>query len=439
MAKIYGNKGNNFLDGTPGDDFIDGISGDDSLRGFAGDDTLNGGLGVDVLDGGLGSDTLLGGSGNDLLISYAEDDVGTTSDMLLGGGGDDELVSFANASTPANDQIDGGDSSADFAQLNWRETTTAVSFSIADPAIKQFFAGSSLVNVERIFYWGGSGDTIITGGALGDTLYGGSGDDVLNGGGGNDDLADGGGGDDRLYGGEGADSLAAGQGYNELYGGDGDDFLFASREVVQDLGGLIDGGDGYDQLILSGSAFSGDHFFFDYDQFAATAQISGIDSFYLDLIAPPPSDGSVSLTILGGSLDDYLLGDEVNDVLNGRAGDDTLIGRTGKDILTGGEGADRFVFNVEYRYYGVTEGLPDSRAGGGVRDVITDFTPGEDRIDLSQLQYTDVSRISTKAIGSGIIVYYDVDGDGADFDQDFAVQLNGLTTISESDFIFATL
>jgi serralysin len=61
-----------------------------------------------------------------------------------------------------------------------------------------------------------------------------------------------------------------------------------------------------------------------------------------------------------------------DDQLAGGAGDDQLIGGAGKDILQGDAGADRFIYNALFQ----------SRPSEGNRDVIGDFTTGEDRIDL---------------------------------------------------------
>ncbi len=65
---------------------------------------------------------------------------------------------------------------------------------------------------------------------------------------------------------------------------------------------------------------------------------------------------------------DRLEGRRGDDILFGNAGADTLHGDQGRDRLTGGSGADRFVF--------------DTAAQPGNADVITDFTPGTDRILL---------------------------------------------------------
>ena len=57
----------------------------------------------------------------------------------------------------------------------------------------------------------------------------------------------------------------------------------------------------------------------------------------------------------------------------GGGGADTTKGGGGADILTGGQGADRFVFAA------LTDSAPSAR------DLITDFMPGSDIIDLSAI------------------------------------------------------
>ncbi|MBK5932934.1 uncharacterized protein DUF4214 [Rhodovulum imhoffii] len=72
--------------------------------------------------------------------------------------------------------------------------------------------------------------------------------------------------------------------------------------------------------------------------------------------------------LAGGTTGDLLVGGNGEDTLSGGAGDDILIDGGGCDILIGGDGADVFVFT------------PD-----GALDVVHDFTPGQDRLDLSAL------------------------------------------------------
>ncbi|PYF11775.1 uncharacterized protein (TIGR01370 family) [Rhodobacter viridis] len=81
--------------------------------------------------------------------------------------------------------------------------------------------------------------------------------------------------------------------------------------------------------------------------------------------------GNDSLT--GGAGNDRLLGGTGNDLLIGSAGADVLTGGAGADRLRGGAGADTFVF----------QSAASSTATS--RDTILDFTAGQDRIDLRQI------------------------------------------------------
>ena len=74
-------------------------------------------------------------------------------------------------------------------------------------------------------------------------------------------------------------------------------------------------------------------------------------------------------TVDGGAGHDRLFGGEGNDVLDGGTGDDFLHGGEGDDTLTGGAGEDIFAFGAEQG-----------------SDTITDFTDGEDKIDLSGIE-----------------------------------------------------
>jgi hypothetical protein len=76
--------------------------------------------------------------------------------------------------------------------------------------------------------------------------------------------------------------------------------------------------------------------------------------------------------LFGGAGDDTLLGGAGRDRLFGGDGRDVLSGGTGPDVLTGGTGADVFLFETAHRV-GKFKG----------RDVITDFRPGVDKIDMS--------------------------------------------------------
>ncbi|MDB5862157.1 MAG: hypothetical protein JWQ76_5846, partial [Ramlibacter sp.] len=89
-----------------------------------------------------------------------------------------------------------------------------------------------------------------------------------------------------------------------------------------------------------------------------------------------PFDWSVADgAALGGTIN----GSAGADNLTGTVGRDTLYGKGGNDTLTGGAGADRFAFDT----------APNSSTN---HDTITDFTPGTDKLVLSDLVYTSPAK-----------------------------------------------
>ena len=113
--------------------------------------------------------------------------------------------------------------------------------------------------------------------------------------------------------------------------------------------------------------------------------------------------------INGGTGADSLTGGAGDDTIDGGGGSDNITGGQGSDILTGGAGADIFIFN----------------AGDGT-DVITDFTPGEDLIELSGEFPSQILTLQ-QAQGGALLSFSETDG----------ILLLGLTVnqISPDDFI----
>ncbi len=144
---LFGEGGNDDIEGGVGDDFLSGGDGDDELGGGDGDDTMEGGLGDDFLSAGDGNDNLDGGDGADSLHG------GRGDDIIMGGAGDDVITG-----DPQAFNFDG------FDQL------------FGESGNDNIFGGARADLIE-----GGSGDDIIDGGSssvdLRDTLRGGTGDD----------------------------------------------------------------------------------------------------------------------------------------------------------------------------------------------------------------------------------------------------------------------
>ena len=86
------------------------------------------------------------------------------------------------------------------------------------------------------------------------------------------------------------------------------------------------------------------------------------------------SGGKKQDTINGGAGNDTILGNAGNDKLNGDAGNDILNGGAGNDTYAGGAGNDTFIF-----------------ASGDGKDVITDYTVGEDKVKLTSGAVTNVA------------------------------------------------
>jgi Ca2+-binding RTX toxin-like protein len=154
--------------------------------------------------------------------------------------------------------------------------------------------------------------------------------------------------------------------------------------------------------------------------------------------------------LLGGSGQDLLIGGRGRDTLEGEAGDDRLFGEGGQDWLTGGLGRDSLNGGADADRFILTAPA-ESRRGSGERDVIRDFQPSLDRIDLQAIDarqdladdqaftwlgtgdFTGAGgELRYRQAGQNTIVAGDIDGDRA---SDFLLQLNGHLTLSDTDVL----
>jgi serralysin len=152
--------------------------------------------------------------------------------------------------------------------------------------------------------------------------------------------------------------------------------------------------------------------------------------------------------LVGGSGNDTLTGGSGDDSLFGDDGNDSLIGGAGRDVLTGRAGADIFDFNAA----GETSNSMSSA------DVILDFVPGVDIIDLSTIDASSklqknnafvwLGEGTIKSSKSGELRFQQFDNAGSDNDYtmifgdtdkdkatEFQIKAIGLIKFTAADFI----
>lgn len=292
---LYGNEGDDILNGKSGNDLLFGGAGNDDLRGDYGDDQLFGGDGNDRLHGGYGRDTLhgeagddtlygsnyatilTGGSGNDTLVgdAYAYEgssfEGGTGNDIITGtrqadlytfnlGDGHDTLQENSNSTAVDILRFGPGLAASDFRISRNADKLVLAHVNGTDSiTIQNWFSTSTGYRIERFEFNDGTvwthealsatllvqvgtaaAETLTGAYYYNDLLFGGAGNDVLNGGYGNDLLV-GEQGDDAFNGEAGIDLVAGGQG-NDTYWG---------AESI-----LFNKGDGHDTIGSQG-AYSG--------------------------------------------------------------------------------------------------------------------------------------------------------------------------------------
>ncbi|WP_375195413.1 cadherin domain-containing protein [Sphingobium sp.] len=143
--------------------------------------------------------------------------------------------------------------------------------------------------------------------------------------------------------------------------------------------------------------------------------------------------------LIGNGGNDTLTGNGGNDIIDGGTGNDRITGGAGADMLTGGAGADLFIYNAV------------ANSTMLVRDQITDFQDGVDRIDLSGIDpnpllsgnqaFSFIGGASFTAIGQlhvyndGTNTYVEGNTDNNPATVELAIQLVGVHNLTASDFL----
>lgn len=183
---------------------------------------------------------------------------------------------------------------------------------------------------------------------------------------------------DRIYGNGGDDLISAWENVGDaaadvIFAGDGDDlisgFAFDFGVIARSgsRGAKINGGNGYDMLILDSTSSAKvtslgeiqrvvdivkvEEIIYNFSGATSKQRFIGTnanDTIYI-------GDGGSSAE--GGNGDDYLFGGGGDDTLVGGNGSDFLSGSGGRNTLTGGRGADYFQFHLtqDYSYSNITD------------------------------------------------------------------------------------
>ena len=363
---------------------LDDLHGEDDS-----DDRIKGGTSDDTMSGGTGADTFYfyRGHGEDTITDFSTTEGDVISLRCLGGEITwEELQAAFTAVEDDTSTMDVDESGTSIDLSAWGGGTivlrgvtstslTADMFNLPDGSSERYIVGNSEDETltgrgGRDLIFGEEGNDTISGGKGNDRLFGGEGDDSLDGGEGND-LLMGGEGDDTLIGGAGEDMLIGGEGADTLTGGDdADTFVFGEDNGADTI---TDFDTANDKIHLTS-----------FSETITWSQLSGkigtvtdesntVTGVQIDL-----SDwGGGTVTLEGvTSISDLTADHFVLDQIVGSDGvDDELQGGTSDDTMTGGTGSDTFVFSGDHG-----------------DDTITDFTDGEDTIDLSA--FTDITEFS---------------------------------------------
>ncbi|ACO79521.1 Secreted mannuronan C5-epimerase [Azotobacter vinelandii CA] len=440
------------IEGDAGNNALLGTSAAETLLGHAGNDTLDGAGGDDILVGGAGRDTLTGGAGADLFRFDALSD--SQRNYTTGDNQGDRIVDFS----VGEDKLDV--SALGFTGLGdgYNGTLAVVVNSAGDRTyVKSYENGADgyrfefsldgnyleLLGNEDFIFATPSGQQLLEGSAGNDSLQGTAADEIVHGGAGRDTLSGGAGADVFRFS-ELTDSYrTASTSFADLI----TDFDLADDRI--DLSGLgFSGlGDGYDGTLAVVVNSTGTRTYLkSYEANAAgerfeialdgdLSAFTGANLILDERVVLEGSDGNDTLD--GGSAAEELLGGAGNDSLDGGAGNDILDGGAGRDTLTGGSGADVF------RYDDALDSFRNYGTGVTGTDTITDFTPGEDLIDLSALGYTGLGdgyngTLAVVLNGDGTRTYLKDRESDAEGNQ-FEIALGGdlVDRLDAGDFIFA--
>jgi len=344
---------------------------------------LTGTAGDNILNGKGGADTMIGGLGNDI---YVVDDAGDTIvevDTTLRGNTDTVYTSV---------NLDLNTNAAFVENVEFMVGSLTVTGNDSDNIYSVSDTSNTIIEA-----FGGGNDTLQSS-VTNSLSFGDNIENITLTGSANIDAG----------GNELNNVLKGNNGSNLLAGGDGNDtyYVYGSGWGNDTV---VEGAAGGTDTVISNSSFN------------LTAKGANVENLVLT--------GSAYYGI-GNADNNEITGSAGRNVLNGKAGDDRLDGGFGNDILYGDSGADTFVFG----------GILNR----GNRDVILDFTPGEDTIELSAALFGNIANPSS-AMTDGYILYnqstgmlyYDADAGGPGNSSVAFLQLTNGAALTDADFAVA--
>lgn len=227
----------------------------------------------------------------------------------------------------------------------------------------------------------------------------------------------------------GSVDLISGEGNDEILTGNGDDVI--ETGLGDDT---VESGDGADDIDTG----------------------AGIDVVMAEAGNDTVVAGADDDWVEGGDGDDDIDGGDGADELYGDAGDDTVDGGTGIDLIWGGEGSDLLTggAGADTFHY---DSFDESRGGNASVDEINDFVSGTDKVDVSGIgELTNVFLGNAESFGQaqgmltpGVVgqlvfqadigVLWMNDGDDALNGLDLQIDMTGLASMAEGDFILAVV
>ncbi|MBP0466363.1 hypothetical protein J5Y09_20715 [Roseomonas sp. PWR1] len=419
-------------------------------------------LGIEGVSAAFGADTIIGSAFANLINPGA----GADSVNALGG---EDTVSYSLGFSPGGIQYD---ADADGNRLPVQGITIDL---LTGRATDFGGATDTILGFEHAT--GGTRDDIIRGSTLGNALRGEEGNDTLEGRAGNDTL-DGGAGTDRLVGSIGDDTYvidatadvifeALNQGIDTVrtiraafvlplnveavvgtsatahnFTGNTLDNLLVGNVGADTLNGAagndtLDGGAGVDRLLGS---IGDDEYRVTPGDVVVEALNQGTDivvaltgaAYVLGLnLENLILEGATLLNGTGNTLANAIEGNSNANILSGLGADDDLAGNGGNDTLIGGAGADTLLGGVGLDHFRFTLTADSTLAAP---DLVSDFTAGQDLIDLSLIDanggilgnqafafigaaaFSGAGQLRAVSVGGTLYaVEGDVDGGGADF------------------------